>query len=172
MQGHNMIQAISRVNRVFRDKPHGLIVDYIGIGDALREATGKYADAGDGAEPAPDISVQGKLVFEHALAAVRSLIPAGQNPAGWRSLTHVQLEDLFALFYAHFAENDEKREGYLQAEARLSPAFLLVRHLEDSGVHADEVIFYQRVRQQLTKALPGKNPPKEVERAVRDLVDE
>ena len=42
MRGHNMIQAISRVNRVFRDKPHGLIVDYIGIGDELREATNKY----------------------------------------------------------------------------------------------------------------------------------
>ncbi len=47
MKGHNIIQAISRVNRVFSDKPHGLIVDYIGIGDELREATAKYAKAGD-----------------------------------------------------------------------------------------------------------------------------
>ena len=46
MEGHNMIQAISRVNRVFRDKPHGLIVDYIGIGDALREATSHYTQSG------------------------------------------------------------------------------------------------------------------------------
>ena len=45
MQGHTMIQAISRVNRVFSDKPHGLIVDYIGIGDELREATAKYSRA-------------------------------------------------------------------------------------------------------------------------------
>ena len=52
MQGHNMIQAISRVNRVFRDKPHGLIVDYIGIGDELREATAKYSQGGGRGEPA------------------------------------------------------------------------------------------------------------------------
>ena len=49
MRGHNMIQAISRVNRVFRDKPHGLIVDYIGIGDELREATNRYSQGGGGA---------------------------------------------------------------------------------------------------------------------------
>ena len=46
MRGHTIIQAISRVNRVFRDKPHGLIVDYIGIADELREATGKYSQGG------------------------------------------------------------------------------------------------------------------------------
>ncbi len=63
MKGHNMIQAISRVNRVFRDKPSGLIVDYIGIGDDLREATNKYTHAGGQGEPAPNIEETAKPIF-------------------------------------------------------------------------------------------------------------
>ena len=55
MRGHTIIQAISRMNRVFRDKPHGLVVDYIGIGDELREATNTYTRDGGRGEPAPDI---------------------------------------------------------------------------------------------------------------------
>lgn len=56
MKGHSLIQAISRVNRVFRDKPAGLVIDYIGIGDALREATSAYAKGGAAGQPAPDVS--------------------------------------------------------------------------------------------------------------------
>ena len=56
MEGHNMIQAISRVNRVFSDKPHGLIVDYIGIGDALREATAITHRAADRARWRPALT--------------------------------------------------------------------------------------------------------------------
>jgi type I restriction enzyme R subunit len=171
MRGHNMIQAISRVNRVFRDKPHGLIVDYIGIGDALREATTKYAEGGEEVEPAPDVTGQGQALFTAALAEVRSHLPPGQQYGGWRSLTRVQLEDLHALVYGTLAENDERREGFLHAELRLSAAFLLVCHLEVFADLADEVIFYQRVRQQLTKALPGRAPAKATDHAVRDLVD-
>ena len=52
MRGHTIIQAISRVNRVFRDKPHGLVVDYIGIGDDLREATDRYTQGGGRGAPA------------------------------------------------------------------------------------------------------------------------
>ncbi len=55
MKGHNMIQAISRVNRVFSDKPHGLIVDYIGIGDELREATATFGRGGGQGDGAPNV---------------------------------------------------------------------------------------------------------------------
>ncbi len=48
MKGHNLMQAIARVNRVFRDKPGGLIVDYIGIADSLKEALKQYTDSDRG----------------------------------------------------------------------------------------------------------------------------
>src|SRR5262249_57531170 len=63
MRGHSIIQAISRVNRVFLDKPHGLVVDYIGIGDDLREAMNRYTEGGGDGKPAPDIHTSPVSLF-------------------------------------------------------------------------------------------------------------
>lgn len=172
MRGHNIIQAISRVNRVFRDKPHGLVVDYIGIGDDLRDATNTYTKGGGRGEPALDVSEEAVPVFQQCLAAVREFLPEGVNYGDWRTLTGIQLEDRYALVYGHLTEDDEKRDHYLQAELRLSQAFLLVKHLDSCRPFADEVIFLQRVRKQILKAIPGRRPPGELERAVRDLTDD
>ncbi len=172
MQGHTMIQAISRVNRVFRDKPHGLIVDYIGIGDDLREATGKYTSGGGRGEPAPEVGPEARPVFMGCIEAIRALLPEGKNYGGWRRMSRIEMEDLYALVYGHLADDDDLRSEFLAAELRLSSAFLLVKHLDDCRAYADEVIFYQRVRKQIAKALPGKKPQRDLERAVRDLVDD
>src|SRR5262249_9764025 len=98
--------------------------------------------------------------------------PQGQNYGGWRKMSRIEMEDLYALAYGHLAGDDELREHFLQAELRLTSAFLLVKHLDDCRGFADEVIFYQRVRKQIMKSMPGKKPVKELERAVRDLVDD
>lgn len=172
MRGHTMIQAISRVNRVFRDKPHGLIVDYIGIGDDLREATARYTKGGGHGEPAPSLDESARPEFLKRLEAVRATLPEGQDYAGWRKLSKVACEDLYALVYGVLAEDEERRQEFLQAEQLMSLSFLLVKHLEDCRRYADEVIFYQQARKQLAKSMPGKRPPSELERAVRDLVDE
>jgi type I restriction enzyme R subunit len=172
MKSHNMIQAISRVNRVFLDKPHGLIVDYIGIGDELRDATAKYAKAGDKAEPAPDISSTARPLFHGCRAEVRELLPAGHEYGGWRGMAEIEVEDLYALVYGSLADDDALSNRFLQAEMRLSSVFLLVKHLEDCREFADEIIFYQRVRKQIGKAAPGKGKVRQLEEAVRDLVDD
>jgi len=172
MQGHTMIQAISRVNRVFRDKPHGLVVDYIGIGDDLRAATAKYTSGGGKGDPAPDMEAA-KRVFLECLDALRATLPSGNDYAGWRKLGVVALEDLYAFVYGTLTETNDRQDAFLQAELRISSAFLLVKHLDECRGHADEIIFYQRVRKELekTKAKAGK-PRHEVEQAVRDLVDD
>jgi type I restriction enzyme R subunit len=82
------------------------------------------------------------------------------------------MEDLYALVYGHIADDDELREHFLQAELRLTSVFLLVKHLDDCRPFADEVVFYQRVRKQILKGLPARNPMKQLEKAVRDLVDD
>jgi type I restriction enzyme, R subunit len=174
MRGHNMIQAISRVNRVFRDKPHGLIVDYIGIGDELREAANRYSKGGGEGEPAPDIEAKARPLFLEALEQTRNVLPneqAKQAPH-WRAMSRIDLEDLYAFVYGFLAEDDERREHFLDAELRLTSAFLLVKHLDDCRIKADEIIFFQRVRKQLSKATPGRKPKREVDAAVRDLVDD
>ncbi|UQA58584.1 type I restriction endonuclease subunit R [Polyangium aurulentum] len=174
MRGHNMIQAISRVNRVFRDKPHGLIVDYIGIGDELREATDRYAKGGGKGDPAPNVDEKARPLFFECLETARKLLPAAQaaQAPNWRRLSRIELEDLYAFVYGYLADDGERRDEFLQAELRLTTAFLLVKHLDDCRGHADEVIFFQRVRKQLSKATPGRKPKRDLEAAVRDLVDD
>ena len=75
IRGHNMIQAISRVNRVFRDKPHGLVVDYIGVGGELREATSAYSGGGGTGDPAPDVNEKGVDLFVECLTGVLETLP-------------------------------------------------------------------------------------------------
>lgn len=173
MKGHTMIQAISRVNRVFSDKPHGLIVDYIGIGDELRAATAKYSAGGeDHGKPAGGLDEDARPVFTAALADVRSLLPDGVKYGEWRILSPIALEDRYAAVYGHLTSDDELRDHFLDAELRLTNAFLLVKHLDDCRLFADEVIFCQRVRKQLLKTIKGRRAARDVERAVRDLVDD
>lgn len=172
MKNHNIIQAISRVNRVFRDKPHGLIVDYIGIGEELREATNRYAQGGGHGNPAPSIEDEARPLFLAALAEIVELLPAGVDYGDWRRVSRIELEDRFARVYGFLTATDEDREAFISAEGRLSHSFLLVKHLADCRVHADEVIFCQQVRKQLLKAMPGTKAGADIERAVLDIVDE
>jgi type I restriction enzyme R subunit len=84
MRGHTIIQAISRVNRVFRDKPSGLVVDYIGIGDELREATNTYTGGGGRGEPAPEIGEAARPVYSsrHSRRYARSYLPGTSTASG------------------------------------------------------------------------------------------
>ncbi|MBA3343341.1 MAG: type I restriction endonuclease subunit R [Gemmatimonadaceae bacterium] len=173
MRGHNVIQAISRVNRVFSDKPHGLIVDYIGIGEQLREATATYTRGGGSGEPAPDIGEQARPPFFEALDAVRECLPSGHDWGAWRKLSRIEFEDLHSLAYGHLAEDDALRDNFLDSELWLTNAFLLVMHLDDCRVFADEVICFQRIRGQVGKMRPGgSEATRDLDRAVRDLVDD
>ncbi len=172
MRGHNMIQAISRVNRVFRNKPSGLIVDYIGVGDELRDATNKYGGGGGTGDPAPGVEEAARPLFFECLDAIRALLPSGQDWGAWRGLTPLANDDLHLAAFTAITETDEHRDAFLQAELRLSNVFGLVKHLDDCGAYADEVIFYQRARNQVLKTIPGRKPKKSVDEAVRDLVDD
>jgi type I restriction enzyme, R subunit len=171
MKDHNIIQAISRVNRVFADKPHGLVVDYIGIGDELRAATSKYSSGGGRGEPAPNIEDEARPLFMAALAEVRSILPEGIDYANWPGLSRIELEDRFSLVYGVLTDDEDRRDAFLAEERKLSRAFLLVKHLDDCRVFADELVFFQQVRKQILKAVPGSGPSTEVDKAVRDLVD-
>ena len=74
MTGHNLIQAINRVATVFKDKPSGLIVDYIGIGDRLRDATKKYTGSGGKGEVAIDIEEAMEMILEE-INSLRTFMP-------------------------------------------------------------------------------------------------
>ena len=176
MKGHTLMQAIARVNRIFSNKPGGLVVDFIGISDHLKEATKKYTQGGGEGNPAPDISGEAKMVFWQTLADVRDLLPElpkGKNYGDWRALPNIEFEDLFLRCCGHLTETDELRDDFLAGEVRLNSAFSLVNHLADCIGCADEVVFYQLLRKQLNKTTTGGPSPKDEQKAkaVRELLD-
>jgi type I restriction enzyme R subunit len=180
MHGHNLMQAIARVNRIFRDKPGGLIVDYIGIGDRLREATRKYTGGGGRGGLTRDLEKEAVSYFLHQLEVTRAQMPnptTKRLPANayqtWRSLSHILLEDLCNLCYWTLAGDEQHKEDFLAEEHRLSKAYSLIKHLAAGQTNQEEVAFYQMIRQQLNKLTPqAKQGVNQLERAVRDLLDE
>jgi type I restriction enzyme R subunit len=172
MRGHSLMQAIARVNRVFSNKPGGLVVDYIGVGHSLKEAARKYTADGFGA-PADELNEAARERFFAELEAAAALLPEGVKIDLWRNLSGIELEDLCALVWGHLSLSDEKRDQFLLAEKRLSAAYSLVSHLQDCMARADEVSFCQMIRAGLKKTLPEEKAgtKKERERAVRDLID-
>jgi type I restriction enzyme R subunit len=175
MKGHTLMQAIARVNRIFRDKPGGLVVDFISIGDELKEATKKYTQGGGHGNPAPYIDEEAKAAFLQTLSEVRDLLPerpAGKTYGAWRAMPNIEFEDLFLKCCGHLMETDELRDDFLAAEAKLNSAFSLINHLSDCIGYADEVVFYQLLRKQLKKTISGPSPKDEDKaKAVRDLLD-
>lgn len=172
MRGHTMIQAISRVNRVFRDKPHGLIVDYIGIGDQLREATALYTRGGGRGDPAPEVGKNALPVFFQRLDEVRQTLPSGVDYGNWRGLSPIEFEDHHRRAHDWLSEDDDRVEAFLDAELKLAKSYILVKQEDEARPHADEVLCYQRIRNQARKYKPAPERNKKLENAVRDLVDD
>ena len=174
MQGHTLMQAIARVNRIFSNKPGGLVVDFIGIGDELKAATKKYTQGGGG-NPAPNIHEEAKAAFLQAIAEVRGFLPelpGGGSYGDWRAWPNIDFEDTFLKCCGHLVETDELRDDFLTAEAKLNCAFSLVNHLAECLPYADEVVFYQLLRKQLRKTSSGPTSPDDGKgKAVRDLLD-
>ena len=172
MKGHNLMQAIARVNRIFKDKPGGLIVDYIGIADELKEATRKYTSGGGRGSLTEDLTRKALATFLHQLEVARACLPPKQTYNRWRDLDLIELEDLTNLCYGTLAD-EQLREDFLAEEHRLSKGYSLVMHVPTARAHAEEVAFCQMIRKQLQKLDPKvKQGLETLDRAVRDLLDE
>ena len=169
------MQAIARVNRVFSNKPGGLVVDFFGLGDELKAATKRYTQGGGRGDPAPNINKEAKEAFLTALAEVREFLPdlpSGKSYGDWRAWPNIEFEDTFIKCCGHLLETDELRDEFLTAEAKLNCAFSLVNHLPDCIGFSDEVGFHQLLRKQLKKTTTGGTPKdKDKTEAVRDLLD-
>jgi type I restriction enzyme R subunit len=158
MRGHGLMQAIARVNRVFRDKPSGLVVDYIGLAAELKSALAHYSQ-GDKAQTGID---EGEAVaaFLTALDVVRAFYfgfdyaDALGSDKGKRitllprALNHI-LEQARKAQEAKDAEPNVKR--YLDAVAALVKAFKLAAGSSEASEHADEVAFFVAIRAGLEK---------------------
>lgn len=166
MKGHGLMQAIARVNRVFRDKPAGLVVDYIGIAQNLKNALGQYSGADqrqagiDEAEAVAVLLEKYEVVkaMYHGFDYARGLVGAP------RQRLIVLAEALeWILGRQHDAaarettEDGRRRENrrYQDAVLALSKAFALASASDDARDIRDDVGFFQAVRAALVKSADG-----------------
>jgi type I restriction enzyme, R subunit len=171
LKGHGLIQAIARVNRVYPGKTGGIVVDYIGIADALKAATHTYTQGGGNGKPATPIEEEAVPVFIEALVAIRILVPACMDITNWRSKPKVEREDWLADFVALLMGPDE--DTFLNTQAKLEKAYQLVKHLPIIQPHANEVLLYEIVAIQLKKhkGSGGTGRPKDIEQELAKLID-
>ncbi|WP_439518436.1 type I restriction endonuclease subunit R [Hydrogenophaga sp.] len=153
MKGHNLMQAIARVNRVFKDKQGGLVVDYIGIGNELKAAMMEYTASKGRGKPTVDAHEALSVLLEK-LDVLRAMLH-GFNYAGFKTGGHKTLAGAANHVLGIKAENkDSKREGrkrFADVALAMSKAFSLCCTLDEAKALRDEVAFLQAVKVILTK---------------------
>ena len=145
MKGHNLMQAIARVNRVFKNKPGGLVVDYIGIATELKDAIATYTK---GKRSAPPIGFleQALTTFTEKLGIVRDILH-GCSIEGFKEKPHEAITKI-----ADFVlKLEDGKKRFADASAALSKAYALVNSHPDAVKHREEVALYQYIRVMLTK---------------------
>jgi type I restriction enzyme, R subunit len=173
MKGHTLMQAIARVNRVFGDdKIGGLIVDYIGIGNALKEAMEFYAKSG-GKGNAADLQQKALEMLLEKIEVVRQMFHRFDYKRFFTANTSERLSVI--LQTEEFVLNkDQGKERFLKESTALSKLFALAVPHEDALTLTDEIGFFQAVRGRLLKFEgEGDNGDKKnYETAIRQIVNQ
>ncbi len=169
MSGHNLMQAIARVNRVFRDKPGGLVVDYLGIADDLRKALAVYTESGGTGRTAIDQAEAVALLREKYEVCLG--LSHGFDWSAWTTGTPEQKLGLLPAAQDHILAQEDGKKRLLDAVAALSRAFALAVPHEDALAIRDDVGFFQAVRAALAKhdAEPGRLR-EDIDHAIRQIV--
>ena len=169
MRGHGLMQAIARVNRVFKDKPGGLVVDYLGLADQLKKALAVYTESGGTGATA--------INQEEAVAALKQRYEVccglfhGFNRALWVSGTPAQRLGLLPAAQEHILKQEDGKNRLLKVVTELSAAFALaVPHAYTTEIR-DDVGFFQAVRSVLAKTGTGGGKSADnLDHAIQQLV--
>jgi type I restriction enzyme R subunit len=169
MRGHGLMQAIARVNRVFKDKPGGLVVDYLGLADQLRQAMATYTESGGTGETAIDQEKAAALMLE------KYEICCGLfHGFDWSLWTGGRPEERLSLLppaQEHILALENGKDRLLKAVTALSQAFALAVPHEEALRIRDDVGFFQAVRSALAKsAVIDRKTGDELDHAIRQIV--
>ena len=166
MQGANLAQAIARVNRVFKDKPGGLVVDYIGIAPQLKEALATYSAAKGKGRPAIDSS-EALRILKEKIQVARDLL----HPVDWSEFKTKALQ-LIPECLDHVLEQEDGKRRYADTVLQMTKAFALCGTLDHALELSPEVAFHQAVRAPLIKGETGDGKKKDVDYELRQLVSQ
>jgi len=169
MRGHGLMQAIARVNRVFKDKPGGLVVDYLGLADQLRDALAVYTQSGGKGQTAIDQQEAVALMLAK-YEVCRDLF----HGFGWSKWMQGNPQERLSVLPAaqeHILRQPDGKARLLQAVKELSQAFALAVPHDDALRIRDDVGFFQAVRAVLAKTEPSDGKPlDELDHATRQIV--
>ena len=169
MRGHGLMQAIARVNRVFRDKPGGLVVDYLGLAQELKRALATYTESGGTGQTAVDKKEAVAVMLEKY--EVCCGLFHGFDRSLWTSGTAQQRLGLLPAAQEHILAQENGKDRCLAAVRELSQAFALAVPHEEASRIADDVGFFQAVRAALSKrTVNGPRPGEELDHAVRQII--
>ncbi|MHB1950423.1 MAG: type I restriction endonuclease subunit R [Acidiferrobacteraceae bacterium] len=169
MRSHGLMQAIARVNRVFKDKPGGLVVDYLGLADELKKALATYTESGGTGKTALD-QAEAVAVMQEKYEVCLGLFD-GFDWSPWTTGTPQDRLSLLPAAQEHILSQDDGKARLLGAVTDLSKAFALaVPHTEALAIR-DDVGFFQAVRAVLAKGTPGEHrTDEELEHAIRQVI--
>ena len=169
MRGHGLMQAIARVNRVFKDKPGGLVVDYLGLAQDLRRAVATYTESGGTGRTAVDQAEAVAVMLEKY--EVCCALFHGLDWSRWTTGTPQERLNLLPAAQEHVLAQEDGKERCVNAVRELSQAFALaVPHPETTRIR-DDVGFFQAVRAALSKrAATDARPEEDLDLAVRQII--
>ena len=169
MRGHGLMQAVARVNRVFKDKPGGLVVDYLGLAHELKRALATYTESGGTGKTALDQAEAVAVMLEkHEICCG---LFHGFDRSKWITGTPQERVGLLPAALEHILAQENGKDRCMQAVHELSQAFALAVPHEDAIRIRDDVAFFQTVQAGLAKrAAVDTRPEEELDHAVRQII--
>jgi type I restriction enzyme R subunit len=171
MKGHTLMQAITRTNRVFKDKENGVIVDYIGIGDNLKTATTKYT--GDGGEGKPTIDMEQALeMFFNQVAICKGFMPETIDYSEWKRFRESDKVLIVKQAVNHVIKYDEVANNYMKAEKTLSSLLSIVKSQPQIQEYVVDVLFAQHVSKAVRNAKSVTSSRGEQKERIKELISQ
>ncbi|TBM99792.1 type I restriction endonuclease subunit R [Hyunsoonleella flava] len=171
MRGHNLMQAITRTNRVFKDKENGVIVDYIGIGDNLKSATEKYTGSGGKGKPTIDME-QALELFYNQVDYCKTMIPESVDYSDWKQLREAERTLLVHKGVNHVIKYDDNANNFMKAEKKLSGLLSIVKSQPAIQEFAVDVLYVQHVSKAVRNAKSVKSSRSEQQKQIKELISQ
>lgn len=168
MKGHNLMQAIARVNRVFQDKPNGLVVDFIGISGFLAEATKKYTGSGGAGKPTIDMDAAVELCMEQ-LATVKSLM-GGLELQAINTMSATERMKWSNNMVNCLLKTDQETDAFLHEERKLSELVAMTNSDKRIWEIQEEVSIIQKLREVIRKIKYPPGKARENNERIKDLI--
>ena len=165
MKSHNLMQAIARVNRVFKDKKGGLVVDYIGIANELKAALKTYTGAGGRGTGTIDVA-EAMAEMLKRLDIVQNMYH-GFDYSQYMTKAHM----LLAPAANHVLGLEDGKKRYLDEVLALTKAYSLCGTLDEAKEHKEEIAFFQAVKSIIQKIIVPTGAKKDPNKAIKQIID-